>query len=501
MKAYRPADDMLASKEKLVQMRLINKKIILMSLLLAPVINLSAQQKALKKPVPKPAVKKVPPPPKVMEPVVREVNVSSGEGIYPTISISPQEAKYDRDKICTDCDTLILAPGKTHIVVYNVYWMGSRESRTYNKQPKESDPMHSRYALQGTAKREWDELQRNFPESEVSYHYVYRNTYIKVPNASNEILDLLDRQQRYEGLLYWSGKTTDKTFQQKKMVMLTEQLAPLRGEHKTSSYYPQFLEDSNRVVSLMQSGTADPGMSTAINPFLQRAIVEEYVLPFEYMKLDKVHKISWTLNEKKPIVFEFNKAGQLVQFKEGEREIHIVNYKDGLPVSVTQDGKITHTFAYDKDKVAVKENYYLETYQLVDKVFLKTGKFNISKEDYENKQLRGEVRYTIKKDKDEACESFSRTDSEDKGSYCYSNTRCTLPLTLTSTYNHDKSVSTYTMNANNELVIERVLGYKTTKMVYKMENGLVRQMSYTKKRNNEDYSEPEVIDLKYEYFK
>ncbi|RZK21471.1 MAG: hypothetical protein EOO86_00905 [Pedobacter sp.] len=185
------------------------KKILLIITAVLMLGTVSAQKKVVKKTPVKPVKKYVGPPPPVIKPIEKIVTIEamgSNYGASPMISVSPQEAKYEREKICTDCDTLVLETGKPHIVIYDVKWMSDRESRTYRKQPTEDDLNKDYYGMRGLVKREWDELQSNFPASDINYHHVYRNTYVKVPNIAKQDLSLLDRQERHEGFLYWNGK-------------------------------------------------------------------------------------------------------------------------------------------------------------------------------------------------------------------------------------------------------------------------------------------------------
>ena len=139
---------------------------------------------------------------------------------------------------------MFLEAGKPHIVVYDIKYMSDSENKKYLPQPTENEFQNSYYGFGELVKREWDKLCRNFSENDVMHHQVYRNTFIKIQNSTQETINLLDRQDRHEGYLYWSGKPSDKIFNDKKMVLTTEKISKIRDDGKTSLYYQAFKQDS-----------------------------------------------------------------------------------------------------------------------------------------------------------------------------------------------------------------------------------------------------------------
>lgn len=462
--------------------------------------NVCAQKKLAKKSVPlkipKPIVTKqtIPDPPSRAEVFKNSVG-------YPKIAIAPSDDKFEKEKICTTCDTLVLEPGKPHIVIYDIKWMADSEAKTYNKQPTAYDLTNSYFAMDGLVKREWDELHQNYPDTEISYHHVYRNTFITTPNSTQENVNLLNRINRYEGFVYWSGNPTDKLLQSTKMALATEQISKVRGDGKISSYAEKFKKDSLFIENLMKTSNPATHIKANMNVFLQQILIHEYVLPFQFMDLKNVSKITINTAPNKKLVFKFNKSGQLVTYEDGDKDVKMITYKDDLPFFSDINAYRTHTFNYRNDTVSVDDNYNLKAYKLIDKVFLLTNQFSIEKQDYQNLDIKGINETRIVQRNGETC-LVEIDNKKAKFSTCYSNNQWSLPLTISKKYaDGDLQTKTYSLNANNELIAEEFNDYKSTKMTYKIENGLLKSMQYSEKKTNQEEYLGNVMPVTYEFFK
>jgi len=349
------------------------KQICLLLTVLFCITTVSAQKKPVKKSKPKTAVNKIPSP---------KVEKANSEIIYldnvpdisnappPMMYVSPEERKFDSERICINCDTLVLEAGKPHIVVYDVKYMADSQSKNYREQPTENEFQNSYFGFGELVKREWDELYRNFSENDVMHHQVYRNTFIKIQNSTQETINLLDRQDRHEGYLYWSGKPSDKIFSDKKMVLTTEKISKIRGDGKTSSYYSAFKQDSLMVESKMKTTFANENVLKNINTLLLKEIIDDYALPIQFLNIKNVKSITLNTGSDTKINFNFNNLGQLISFK-GRRENEIkVNYQNNLPISITEEGRPDKNFYFQNNTVTIKNSYDMETLSLRATYFL-----------------------------------------------------------------------------------------------------------------------------------
>ena len=467
----------------------------------------AAQKKTVKKKAVKTVRKYFGPPPPIVKDVVEAPppppslsdSKQPGYAAPPMIMVSPQEAKFEKEKICTDCDTLVLEAGKPQIVIYDVKWMADRESRTYRSQPKAADLSTDYYSMRGLVKREWDELHQNFPESDVNYHHVYRNTFIKVANNDKQNLNLLDRQLRHEGFIYWSGKPEAEILQGNKMVKLTEQIGKAANVDKTSSYYASFKKDSLTVEKLMQTTRAAKDVEPNINAFLQQEILGEYIIPFQFINLKNVSSISLLPNGKEKLTFKFNQMGQLTEYIDEGDEHLIIKYSSNLPQTISRDGKIKTRLFYQDDVIITKDDYRLETFKMVGRLFLESDRYSIEKADYEEMKINSGQTYKIAARNSQTCLDYS--DGDRNSSVCYSNNQFTLPLTMTESFGGDSQTKTFTMSDSGELVVENINKYKSSKMVYQLENGIIKAFQSVQKRGDDSYSTPNEIKVLYTFFK
>lgn len=492
------------------------KKVYLLLFLLCCVTtNIAiAQQKpvvkkpVVKKPVPfkaKPPKIYIPPPVKQVETITVGPPSAPSMGYGPTVMEDPSTSRFNKNSVCTDCDTLKLEVNKPTIVIYDVKWMADSQSKTYRKQPTEKDLTQDYYALSGINKREWDELRRNFPEGDFIYHHVYRNTFITTPNKKNQTLSLLDRQNRHEGFIYWSGKENDSTLNKKSMTRLTEAVANARGEQKISSYYSSFAKDSTNIERLQQTKKPSINFVANMNTLLQKEIFDETILPLQLFNMDKVSKITiQSIKEQnKMVIFKFNNKGQLMQLAE-RRDTTTITYKDNLPLQAVDRYKNPIKFYYKGDSVIIKEKNYLKVNKLVDKMFFNIKTYNIGKEHYANMTLDNDFDIKLSKNSNFCINEFA--DARDFASKtCYSNTDWKLPLTITSSNSQGsrdyKSELTYKINEANNLVLENVNEYKSSKREYVITDGKPTSIKSFTKRGDEQYGEPYILNISYEYFK
>lgn len=421
----------------------------------------------------------------------------------PMVMESAEATKYRKERICSTCDTLKLEPNVRHIIIYDVKWMSNSESRTYFDQPTQSDLSNDHYALSGLDKREWDELQRNFPETEYKYHYIFRNTIIETPNAKKQTLNLLDRQERHEGFLYWSGNENDSTVNQTKMARLTELIAQKVGEKKISSYYEKFKKDSLAVELYQRSFNPSEKLKENMNLLLQKELFGETVIPFQFITLNAVSKITVqsVLQADKKITFNLNRDAQITKIFDGRRDSTVITYKNNLPdVAVRQSQ--TFKFYYQGDKVIMKEKNYVSVFKLVGKVFFDVERYRIEAKDYEDMLIKqGNSKLINEKcleETDELTQNFT-------GSACYNNTAWQLPVSIVNKGMLYKKViettTSYTKNDSNTIVVETINPYRSRKFEYIIHDTKFTALNSFSKKEGKEYGEPYVLEISYEYFK
>ena len=480
------------------------KQISLFLTVLFCVTTVSAQKKTVKQSKPKTAVKKTPSPPKVVNKdseIIYLDNVPDyKDAPAPTMYVSPEEKKFNSERICNNCDTLVLAAGKPHIVVYDVKHMSDSQNKTYREQPTESEFQNSYYSFSKLVKREWNELCRNFSNSDVMHHHVYRNTIIKIQNANQETINLLDRQEHHEGYLYWSGKPTDKIFNDKEMVLTTEKISKIRDDGKTSSYYPAFKKDSLLIESKLKTTFANENVQKNINMFLLKEIIDDFLLPAQFLNIKNVKSITLNNGSDKTVQFTFNTLGQLTGFKSRNDDEVKVNYVNNLPVSIIEEGRADKNLYFQNNSVTIKTNYDMETYELWGNLFLVKDRFVIDEKNYYNKDINPKTVYKIISKNGETCEERTYSEPNDIITTCYSNNLWQLPLTVTEKFSQGERIFKYYLNEDNKLIAEGSNEYKTERIIYKIENKILKSVQFYQKKNNEGKYGNEIL-VDYEYFK
>lgn len=480
------------------------KKILLLFFIL---ISLTSSVSAQKQPAKKNTQKRHLPPP-IKPPSSATNNIppplspgNSGIGA-PMISEPPSKKKFDSEKICITCDTLVLEAGKPHIIIYDVKWLADIEGQTYLKQPTESDLSTSYYEMKGDVKREWEELKRNFPENKFSYHHVYRSTFIKTQNRASENVSLLNRQDRHEGFVYWSGDAKDKIVATNQMVRLTEKVAKERGENKNSSYYPEFKKDSIAVQKLQKTSNPDKNIQPNMNSLLQEVVMHEFLLPFAFLNLKNVSEITVAsaTEPEKTFVYKFNKNGQLLEIN-SKYENGVIAYKDNLPLSVSKSGEVREQFYYQGAIVAIKDPQRIIAKKLIGDVFFDELLFEIQPRNYEAVNLKSHLKREIITVNGETCEQTTTISDGRMRTECYSNTAWKLPLKITHVYNGESTLETYSNVETGTLLIETANASKSRKLEYKMKDGVVSQIIHTEKRGDVMKGTPYILNVKTAYFK
>ena len=452
-------------------------------------------------PPPPQKLKIVPAPPSVNNEVPREAQPNIVP--VPMVMESQEATKFRKEKICTDCDTLTLEPGKKHIVFYDVRWMANSESRTYRDQPTATD-LSKNYGLRGENKREWEELRSNFSPNEYTYHHVYRNTFIKTSNNNQDTLSLLDRQARHEGIYYWSGNAREKVFKSTKMALLTEQLAKHLGENKKSSYYPQFKKDSLAVIALRKTTKPANNVAGNMNTLLLKHIVGEFIAPLQFFDMNKVSMITLELKSTRQEDFsiKFNQLGQIIKIG-NERDSSTIAYKNGLPSTIKRHDKF-ETIDYRGDTVVLANDYSLSLHRLVDRVFFPIKIYNISNRDYLKYNITAAGYNAIVSKTEGTCLENQPESEGTSKQQCYSNTTWKLPLTRIDYYNISGK------NYQSKLIIRREgntifmtenRSSKTVEIEYALVNERLTTLTLNSKRNDGVTEETNVVKVNYEYFK
>ncbi|RZL40602.1 MAG: hypothetical protein EOP00_26455 [Pedobacter sp.] len=473
-------------------------------------IALAQQKTPVKKATPtkiKPPKKLVVPPPIVDKPtkvVEAPPPPSMGMGMVMAPMESNETRNFNKNKVCQDCDTLVLKTDKPSIIIYDVKWMANSESKTFREQPTEKDLTNDYFELGGLNKREWDELRKNFPESDFSYHYVYRNTFIKTPNQKQQTVNLLDRTDRHEGFLYWSGKVNDSTINRKTMSRLTELIASSRNEKKTSSYATAFEKDSISIAKFQVSKDPSANLAGNMNKLIQDEVFEEKILPLHLFNFEKVKKVMLqpATDPTKKVSFVFNNHGQLVKFKE-RSDSTIISYKDGLPSSAVSRYN-NMNFYYRGDTVIIKKKNDIYIYKLVDKMFFEVKRFDIEQKNYNEMTLNDGSEIKLSKG-DKFCVTKYIDARDIVVKDCYSNTNWQLPLNILHSSSvgnrNNKAERRYFLNEEKNVMVEDANNYKSTKVEYVLADGKPANLKISVKRGEEEYRDGNKLIVSYEYFK
>lgn len=491
-------------------LKMVEKPLLIILLCTMSMANLaSAQQKKTAKapPIKKPKIFNYPPPPKAVKYETITVGASQSPSFSApsTVAVSSEEAKYDREKICTDCDTLVLEPNKKHILIYDVKWMSNRESRTYREQPTLKDLDKDYYQLRGENLREWEELKANYPESEFAFHHIFRNTYIKTLNNSKQVLNLLNRQDLHQGFLFWDGKENDSTINRTRMALLTETVAKQTGLNKISSYYSKFKKDSLNIVNYQKTKSPSANVVANLNTFIMEEVFDEEVIPLQFFDLKKVSKITVQSQAEahKKMIFKLNEKGQLVQFIDRKDTTTII-YKNNLPVAFKNRYNKMGGIYYHGDTVIFKDNNYLKISKIVNKTFIPLKTYLVDKQDYEKMTLDNGFENILSTKSNNTCLESYNDARETTIIDCYSNTHLQLPLTRThqsSMNGHNfESKSTYSKEAD-KFTIENKSESRINKLEYTLADNKPTLISNFIKRGDADYEKPYVLNVTYEYYK
>ncbi len=454
------------------------------------------------RPIPPPRRQVPPPPPKMSE---LEGKNPSQEAMSPMIMESSESAKFRREKICTDCDTLKIEKNKKHIIIYDVYTRVDYDSRAYRKQPTQADLDKGNYMLKGVKKREWDELRKNFSPKDYTYHHVYRNTYIQVENDKKQVLNLLDRSNSELGFVYWSGKPAEDIFENKRMALLTEFLSSKIGLNKKSAYYSQFVKDSLAIEHFQKPGIPSSMIAENINTSLIDKIFGEPVFPTQFFNLKKVETMnmqSAAAGQNKKISLRFDKIGHLTKVIE-RNDTTVISYKNGLPSTIKERNNDMELL-YRGDTLVVKEQNYLTIYKLINKTFFEIRKYNIGKADYDRVLLSGAFANSVVEKTGSVCSKKEEIDGERIIEECYSNTDWKLPLTIqykSYVAGRNSKNETVFRKEGNALVVENINEYKSIKVEYGLVEGKPASIKSSFKRGGDDYSEPFELKVSYTYFK
>ena len=220
----------------------------------------------------------------------------------------------------------------------------------------------------------------------------------------------------------------------------------------------------------------------------------------QFLNIKNVKRITLNTGLNKEITFNFNNLGQLISFK-GRRENEIkVSYENNLPISITEEGRPDKNFYFQNNTVTIKSSYDMETYELTGNLFLVKDRFVIDERNYENKDINPKTIYKITSKDNEACEEIIRYDSNDVYTTCYSNNLWQLPLTITNKFPKGERINKFYSNENNQLIAEGSNEYKTERIIYKIENNILKSIQFYQERDNVGKYGDEVL-VDYEFYK
>lgn len=411
----------------------------------------------------------------------------------PDTQIVNRIRKFNAERYCSDCETLVLEPGKPHIVLYAIKQMSDRQMMTYLQQPSDYELSLDYPTLDNALfKREREELLRHFPEEDFQYHYIRRNTFIEIENVEN--LNLLDRWMPQEGVLYWSGKADASPVQQLQLPLATEMISDERGEHQSSSYELEFQKDKTYLATLAQTVQPDPALSDNMNSFLLSQLMDENVLMLQLFKLDHICKMTLVpeIEREKTWSLYFNREGQLTELEHsGRRDCNII-YKDGLPAAVTTpQNKVT--LYYQGNIVIMQDSLSTHTFEMKDKMFFNKERFFTDEENYRNRTFH-KMKDEIGIEKEATCNREYFPEEQATRTICYSNTFWELPLTITTRFKRvEEKKLIYRADEQTILVIEE---QNRPAWEYKMTEGRLTKITFFK-----DGIQPLVVNVYCEYYK
>lgn len=192
--------------------------------------------------------------------------------------------------------------------------------------------------------------------------------------------------------------------------------------------------------------------------------------------------------------------GQLTGFKSRNDDEIKVNYVNNLPVSIIEEGRADKNLYFQNNTVTIKNSYDMETYELSGNLFLVKDRFVIDEKNYFNKDINPKTVYKIISKNAETCEERTYTESNDRYTTCYSNNLWQLPLTITNEFPKGERVFKYYLNEDNKLIAEGSNEYKTERIIYKIENKILKSVQFYQKKNNESKYGDEIL-VDYEFFK
>lgn len=249
--------------------------------------------------------------------------------------------------VCLTCDTLILNSGKPQIIAYKI---NKRNISNQNfPQPTDIELRNNMYKFSKIMDREIFELKNNFQNADL--HKIYRNTYIKIKNDDNEIINFLDLENFYEGIIYWDGKSKSKIIRNDNIILSSELFSKQSGENIISSYINEFANVEQEISKLLTPSTPTKALIEKTNLFLINTFFDDNFLPTPFLSFNKVKEISIEIEPDKKLIFIFNELNQLVNYNTQITKCEI-QYKNGIPVlnktTINEDQILKKIILYSK---------------------------------------------------------------------------------------------------------------------------------------------------------
>lgn len=376
-------------------------------------------------------------------------------------------------------DTIIKA-GRPVIVVVSIF----------GKDNKDADPFFG--------KREYGELQANFPEYDI--RLVDEPTNIVFETKKKDFIFAANPKETYELVAFWDGKKDSPVKISKIRVKLTEYISGLTGQNKKSSYLEAnntILADYNarKILFNPNENSKDLAQQYIITLLFNGRVYgsEDLIDPQDYSKVKSVSVYMESTDSPKELAFVMNfnpkhLVSNILYAKRGNSEdtaFMTFSYDDNnlLKKLVMNDNfdhnpkSTVYTYGYDNDQlIEISEDQY-SVYSAQKKMLMTDAHF-------EFKDIETDFRISSSCEQiEDHCKVFYEDDLIVK-TKCLSDIERNFPYTYESTLYEDgtpgqtanmKIVKNAALNISISAFLDNIDDYKEVGEIIIGENGLTKQ--------------------------
>jgi hypothetical protein len=393
-------------------------------------------------------------------------------------------------------DPVIISAGRPTIVIISIF----------GEDDKEADPFFG--------KREYTELQENFPEYEI--RLIDEHTTIAFETNKKDFIFVSNPKETYELAAFWDGKKDSPIKISKIKVKLTEYISELTGQNKLSSYLEanaKILEDYAAKKTLFNPDENSKSLAQYyIITLLFNGRVygsEDLMVPQNYANVKSVSVYMESADGPKELAFVMNfnpkhLVSDILYAKKGNSEDTVFmtfSYDDNnlLKKLVMNDNfdnnpkSTVYTYFYDDHRIIeISEDQY-SAYSLENNML-------ITDYHYEFKDIEKDFRISSSREGiNDNCKFFFEDDAITK-TYCLSDLERKLPYTYESTLYEDNEPARQAEmrvgkneagNISISTFISSLNDYKEIGEIALGENGLTKQVK--------TYSRGQFYTLTFEY--